>query len=88
VDDRHDELRAIEALFAQMEDQVPDDRGRVMLVGDTDAMLDVLNDGVRQALERLDDAHDGYRGSRTGAALRPQLELGAGGSCELWDELT
>jgi hypothetical protein len=62
VDDKHDRLRAIEALFRQMEEgpENPDEQGRVVLVGDTEVMDDLLKAGAKEAIRRLVDAHDAY----------------------------
>jgi hypothetical protein len=74
VDDRHDELRTIESLLMQLEDQQPDAQGRVVLTGDTEVMCDIVHEGAREALGRLDDAHDGYR-ERSRSATRDALTL-------------
>jgi hypothetical protein len=62
VDDKHDRLRGIEALFRQMEegpDNV-DERGQVVLVGDTEVMGDILKTGAKEAMRRLVEAHNAY----------------------------
>lgn len=61
VDNRHDRLRAIEGLLMQLENQSPDAHGRVVLVGDTPVMTDVVLLGGIRALQRLAEAHDRYR---------------------------
>lgn len=61
VDDRHDALRALEGLLMQLEDQLPDEQGRVALVGETSLISDVVHAGAREALRRLNDTHDRYR---------------------------
>ncbi len=60
IDDHHDELRAIEAMLMQLEQQRPDDSGRIVLVGETEVVSDVLRAGAREALTRLQHGHDGY----------------------------
>jgi hypothetical protein len=82
VDDRHDELRTIESLLMQLEDQQPDERGRVVMTGETEVMCDVVRDGAREALRRLDDAHDGYR-ERASSASRDAL-LDAAKTARAW----
>jgi hypothetical protein len=59
VDDRHDLLRAVEALRMQLEEQ-PHTRPGAVLVGDTVLMCDVVRDGAREALRRLQDTHERY----------------------------
>jgi hypothetical protein len=59
VDDRHDRLRAVEALLMQLEDQ-PRTRPAAVLVGQTELMCDIVRDGVRQALRRLEETHERY----------------------------
>jgi hypothetical protein len=58
----------------QLEDQQPDAQGRVVLTGDTEVMCDIVHEGAREALGRLDDAHDGYR-ERSRSATRDALTL-------------
>jgi hypothetical protein len=82
VDDRHDELRTIESLLMQLEDQQPDEQGRVVLTGETEVMCDVVHDGAREALQRLDHAHDGYR-ERASSAARAAL-LDAAKASRAW----
>jgi hypothetical protein len=59
VDDRHDRLRAVEALLVQLEDQPRTSRDAVLL-GETEVMRDVVRGGVREALRRLEEAHERY----------------------------
>jgi hypothetical protein len=59
VDDRHDRLRAVEALLMQLEDQPRTSRDAVLL-GETEVMRDVVRGGVREALRRLEEAHERY----------------------------
>jgi hypothetical protein len=82
VDDGHDELRTIESLLMQLEDQQPDEQGRVVLTGETEVMCDVVHDGAREALRRLDDAHEGYR-ERARSAARDAL-LDAAKTARAW----
>ncbi len=77
IDDRHDQLRAIEGMLMQLEEQRPDDTGRVVLVGETAVMEDVVRAGACEALKRLQDGHDGYPaygGSPAGEALLDAAE--------------
>ncbi|MGH2945353.1 MAG: hypothetical protein ACRDPC_03675 [Solirubrobacteraceae bacterium] len=60
IDDRHDRLRAVEGLLMQLEEQPPDNRPGAVLVGETDLMCDVARDGAREALRRLQEAHERY----------------------------
>jgi hypothetical protein len=48
IDDRHDRLRAIEALLVQLEDQ-PQTEGGAVLVGDTQLICDLVRDGTQEA---------------------------------------
>jgi hypothetical protein len=59
VDDRHDRLRAIEALLMQLEDQTHTGRGAV-LVAETQLMSDVIRDGADEAIRRLWETHQAY----------------------------
>jgi hypothetical protein len=59
VDDRHDRLRAVEGLLMQLEEQ-PQTRAGAVLIGDTQLMCDVMRDGAREALRRLDETHRRY----------------------------
>jgi hypothetical protein len=59
IDDRHDRLRAVEALLVQLEDQRPIDAGAI-IVGDTQIVCDVVRDGAREALRRLEAAYEQY----------------------------
>ncbi len=60
IDESHDELRTIEGMLMQLEENRPDDAGRVVLVAKTTVMHDVVRAGAREALQRLQDAHDRY----------------------------
>lgn len=60
IDDRHDRLRAVEGLLMQLEEQPPDNRPGAILVGETDLMCDIARDGAREALRRLQEAHERY----------------------------
>jgi hypothetical protein len=82
VDDRHDRLRALERLLMQLEDQGPDDRGRVVLVGETEVIIDVVHDGGHEALRRLQDAHERYH-EHPYAGTRDDL-LGAANTAQAW----
>jgi hypothetical protein len=59
IDDRHDRLRAIEALLVQLEDE-PQTEGGAVLVGDTQLICDVVRDGTQEALRRLQATHERY----------------------------
>jgi len=59
VDDRHDRLRAIEGLLMQLEDQPRTSRDAVLL-GETEVMRDIVRGGIREALRRLEEAHERY----------------------------
>ncbi len=77
IDDRHNELRALEAMLMQLEQTRPDDTGRVVLVGETEVVSDVVRAGAREALKRLEARHDGYPeygGGPAGAALVDAVE--------------
>lgn len=68
IDDRHDQLRAIEALLIQLEEQRLDDSGRTPVTASTPVMAEVVRAGAREAIRRLGAAHDGYPGfDRDGA---------------------
>lgn len=64
VDDRHERLRALEGMLMQLEAEPPDDRGRVVLEHETEVISDVLRDGAREALQRLENALERYLESR------------------------
>jgi hypothetical protein len=83
VDDQHDRLRAIEALLMQLEHQTPDDRGRVVLVGDTDVMTDIVQDGAIRAVHRLEQAHERYH-DHPGTATNRDALLGAASTAQAW----
>jgi hypothetical protein len=59
VDDRHDQLRALEGLLMQLEAQ-PQTRTGAVLVRDTQLMCDVVRAGAREALRRLEETHGRY----------------------------
>jgi hypothetical protein len=59
IDDRHERLRAIEALLVQLDDQPQTDAGAI-IVGDTQLMCDVVRDGAREALRRLKTTYERY----------------------------
>lgn len=82
IDDRHDRLRGLEGLLMQLEKQPPNNRPGAILVGDTTLMRDVARDGAREALDRLQDAHERYEDhvtSRSREAL-----LGAAKTAKAW----
>ncbi|MGH2947556.1 MAG: hypothetical protein ACRDPC_15105 [Solirubrobacteraceae bacterium] len=60
IDDQHDRLRGLEGLLMQLEEQPPDNRPGAILLGATPLMRDVAHEGAREALERLNDAHERY----------------------------
>lgn len=60
IDDRHDRLRSLEGLLMQLEEQPPGERPSAILVAATPLMRDVAHEGAREALERLNDAHERY----------------------------
>jgi hypothetical protein len=73
IDDCHDRLRGIEGLLMQLEEQPPDNAPGAFLVGATPLMRDIAHEGAREALERLQDAHERYEEhvtSRSRDALR------------------
>lgn len=74
IDESHDELRAIEGLLMQLEEQRPDETGRVVLVARTVVMYDVVRAGAREALQRLQDAHDRYPSYGAGPARDALLD--------------
>jgi hypothetical protein len=82
IDDRHDRLRGLEGLLMQLEEQPPDDRPGAILVGDTTLMRDVARAGAREALDRLQDAHERYE-DRVTARSRSAL-LGAAKTAKAW----
>jgi hypothetical protein len=82
VDDRHDLLRALERLLMQLENQPPDKRGRVVLMGETEVMIDVIHDGGHEALRRLQDPYERYH-ERPHTATRDAL-LGAANTAQAW----
>jgi hypothetical protein len=59
VDNRHDRLRAVEALLMQLEEQ-PHTTPRKVLVGETELMCGVIREAAREALRRLEDAYERY----------------------------
>jgi hypothetical protein len=59
IDDRHDRLRAIEALLAQLE-EAPRIESGTILVSSTELMCDVAHSGAREALRRLEATHERY----------------------------
>ena len=60
IDDRHDQLRGIEGLLIQLEEQPPDNRPGAILMGTTPLMRDVAHEAAREALQRLHDARQRY----------------------------
>lgn len=60
IDDRHDRLRGLEGLLMQLEEQPLDNRPGAIVVGATPLIRGVARDGAREALERLNDAHERY----------------------------
>jgi hypothetical protein len=82
IDDCHGRLRALEGLLIQLEDQPPDNRPGAIVVGATALMRDVARDGAREAVLRLNDAHEHYEDevtSRSRGAL-----LGAASTANAW----
>jgi hypothetical protein len=82
IDDRHDRLRGLEGLLMQLEEQAPDNRPGAILISDTTLMRDVARAGAREALDRLQDAHEHYEDhvtSRSSEAL-----LGAAKTARAW----
>ena len=72
IDDRHDHLRAIDALLVQVDQHGPNDRTEVVVVGDTELMRIVIHDSAREAIRLLQDAHASYEERltpKTAAAL-------------------
>ena len=59
VDHSHDRLRAVERLLMQLEEQ-PQTKTGAVLLGDTQLMCDVVRDGAREALRRLEETHTRY----------------------------
>ena len=59
IDDRHDRLRAIDALLTQLDEPRQTDGGAV-LVGCTELMCDVVHGDARVALRRLVTTHERY----------------------------
>jgi hypothetical protein len=59
VDDRHDRLRAVEALLMQLEEQLHTRRGAV-LIDETERMGDAVRAGARETLRRLAETHARY----------------------------
>jgi hypothetical protein len=77
IDDRHDRLRGLEGLLMQLEEQPTDNRPGAVLMGATPLLRDVAHEGAREALERLNDAHErfadhGHVAITRGAARRSQ----------------
>jgi hypothetical protein len=79
IDDRHDRLRAIEALLTQLEERRQTEGGAV-LVGNTELMCHVVHSGAREALRRLDATHERYddhASTQSGDALLSAAETSA-----------
>jgi hypothetical protein len=57
IDDRHDRLRAIEALLVQLEEHR---LTGAVLVGEATLMCEVVRAGAHEALRRLVATHDSY----------------------------
>lgn len=51
--------------MVQLEEQPPDDRPGAVLVSDTELMSEVVRDGAREALRRLEEAHERYEDHAT-----------------------
>lgn len=81
VDDRHDRLRAIEALLMQLDDQ-PHRREGVVLFGDTSLIGEIVRDGATESLARFVDAHQRYR-ERARVEARDRL-LTAAVAAQAW----
>jgi hypothetical protein len=73
IDNRHDRLRAIEGLLMQLEEQPPDNWPGAILIGETDLMCDVVRDGARAALRRLQEAHERYEDDGASPRTRDAL---------------
>lgn len=82
IDDRHERLRGLEGLLMQLEEQPPDNRPGAILIGDTTLLRDVVRAGAREALERLQDAHERYE-DRVTSRSREAL-LGAAKTAKAW----
>ena len=82
IDDRHDRLRGLEGLLMQLEEQPPDNRPGAILMGATPLLRDVAHEGAREALERLNDAHERYEDHVTSRS-REGL-LGAAKTARAW----
>jgi hypothetical protein len=66
----------------QLEEQPADNRPGAVLMGATPLMRDIAHEGAREALERLNDAHERYQDhvtSRSREAL-----LGAARTAKAW----
>jgi hypothetical protein len=83
VDDGHERLREIETLLVQLDEEPPDERGRVALVARTELMSQVIHDGCEQAVRRLQTAHDHYHEHTTTAESRRAL-LDAANAAHAW----
>jgi hypothetical protein len=82
IDHRHDRLRGLEGLLMQLEEQPPDERPGAVLMGATPLLRDIAQEGAREALERLHDAHERYEDHVTS---RPrEALLGAARTAKAW----
>jgi|GEM_PF-5920049 len=60
IDDRHDTLRALEALLIQLENLPADEHDHPTLVGPTELLGEIIDAGARDALRRLETAYERY----------------------------
>jgi hypothetical protein len=82
IDDRHDRLRGLERLLMQLEEQPPDNRPGAILLGATPLIREVPHEGTREALERLNDAHERYEDQVTSRSR--EALLGAAKTARAW----
>jgi hypothetical protein len=82
IDDRHDRLRDLEGLLMQLEEQPPENRPGAVLMGATPLIRDIAHEGAREALERLNDAHEQYEDLVTSNSR--EALLGAATTAEAW----
>jgi len=82
IDDRHDRLRGLEGLLMQLEEQPPENRPGAVLMGATPLLRDVAHEGAREALERLNDAHERYDEHVT--SLSRETLLAAAETAKAW----
>ena len=66
----------------QLEEQPPDNRPGAIVVGATPLMRDVAHEGAREALERLNDAHERYEDEATSRSR--EALLGAAKTATAW----